>query len=219
MPLSAEEMKKLHKACEKLPTGPDYRCDDYVFNVISTVIDFFMRSGAVDKACNNFLRKYKHLKTHEQLKALIAKYPDSEEGNHALSNALWNNNHWTRAEFLRQLLACFEKREIRDQESLKRWFTKADFEKDIHGQFKTEHHAMGFAIFHWLLLRLGVDTIKPDVRVHNFVLDAIGRQPSDEDIVNALVEIAHKLPKQHFKAFRLDAAIWHAMGTKTIEET
>lgn len=119
---------------------------------------------------------------------------------------MWNNNHWTRAKFLRMLLYEFESRGIKGQQSLKKWVSNADFEKDVKGQFKTEEHSIGIALFQWLRLRLGIDTVKTDVHIMNFVSTAIGRKISQQEALDALILVAKQTNR---KASLLDAAIWH----------
>ena len=74
---------------------------------------------------------------------------------------------------------------------------------------------MGYAIFKWLQIRLGVDTVKPDVHVKKFVSDCIGRKAKDEETVEAVEGIAKEL---QIPAFRLDAAIWEHQRNKSIQK-
>ena len=55
------------------------------------------------------------------------------------------------------------------------------------GKIRTKEHSMGYAIFKWLQLRLGVNTVKPDVHVKKFVSNCIGRKAKDEETVEAVV--------------------------------
>lgn len=204
MALSAEEYALLRRRCDSLEDGPDYRCHDYIENLINTVIDFQMQSPAVQRATNHF-NKHK-ITTHDQLKALIDKFPNNKEGNQQLARELWNYNLWSRAKFLRTIMECFERRGIRDQESLKKWVHNADYHRDVQGRFRTEEHSIGYAIFKWLELRLGIDTVKPDVHILRFIADSIGRSVTANEAVSALTRIAKETNRD---AFKLDAAIWN----------
>ncbi|MGD9732332.1 MAG: hypothetical protein AB7U45_09120 [Desulfamplus sp.] len=210
MALTEREIQKLRTQCNKLPDGPDYRVDDYVSNLMNSVLDFQMNTDVVNSAINYYEDKH-GCRTHKKLKSILANFPNTKQGNFKLANFLWNNNHWTRAKFLRKLLAVFEEKGIRGQKSLKKWVEQADFENDVRGQFKTEEHSIGYALFHWLRLRLGVDTVKPDVHIMNFVSDAIGRRVSQEEAVSGLLEVAEQTKR---KAALLDAAIWHYQKEK-----
>ena len=64
------------------------------------------------------------------------------------------------------------------------------------------------AVFNWLVMRQGIETIKPDVHVRRFVegaTDVTGL--SDERIVALVVEAARRLG---LKPYQLDWAIWEA---------
>lgn len=203
--MNTTEYKALYRACRRLDDGPDYRMSNYALNLINTALDFQFNAKAVNKAMCHYQENIGY-SSHRKLKEIVNKFPNTERGNKRLAQHLWSNNMWTRAEFLRVLIHQFEIRGIRGQKSLTRWLRNADFERDIRGQFRTEHHSMALALFHWLCLRCGIDTIKPDVHVINFVSDAIGRRASTEESVQSLTKIAKK---QGRKAYLLDSAIWH----------
>jgi len=104
---------------------------------------------------------------------------------------------------LRGLVAFFERAGAIDQMSLEAWALRAEFKTDFEGKVK----GLGYAVFNWLIIRQGVETIKPDVHVLRFVKNAIGRQPSDEVVVDALVRAANEIGKP---VHILDWAIWEA---------
>ena len=207
------EYDTLYQACLHLDDGPDYRMNNYALNVINTALDFMSRVETVNSAMQYYSDNVGY-KSHRKLKELIDSYPNTKTGNMALASYLWNNNMWTRAKFLRVLLNEFEQRGIRGQKSLTRWLADADFEEDIKGQFKSRYrnqgragyHSLGFALFNWLCLRCGIDTIKPDVHVINFVEEAIGRTPTSRECVESLTKIASE---QNRQCYSLDSAIWH----------
>jgi hypothetical protein len=205
MALTKREIQKLRTQCNKLEDGPDYRINDYVSNLMNTVLDFQMKVGPVESAVEYYEKNHGY-RTHKKLKTFIDLFPNTKKGNLELSNTMWNNNHWTRAKFLRMLLAEFECRGITGQQSLKKWILKADFETEIKGQFKTDEHSIGIALFQWLRLRLGVDTVKPDVHIMSFVTNAVGRRVSQQEALDALLIVAEQTNR---KASLLDAAIWH----------
>jgi hypothetical protein len=147
--------------------------------------------------------RWEELRTREDLRALFASYPEDKEGNLALAQYLWGYNHWKRAQQLRDLTVFFRKAGVVDQESLRAWAQNSNFKRDFEGQVK----GLGVAVYHWLVMRQGVDTVKPDVHVRRFAEAAVGRPLSDEDVVEVVTKAAHQLGK---KAFELDSAIWEA---------
>lgn len=205
MALTGREIQKLRTQCNRLEDGPDYRIDDYVKNLLNTVLDFQMQSEIVNAAMSYYEERHGY-RTHKKLKEVLNGFPNTQKGNLRLANFIWNNNHWTRAKFLRKIIDVFEEKGIKGQQSLKQWVENADFETDVKGQFKTDEHSIGYALFHWLQLRVGIDTIKPDVHIINFVTKAIGRRVSQEEAVIGLLEVAEQTER---KAALLDAAIWH----------
>ena len=200
-----KEYKALYQACRQLADGPDYRMSNYALNLINTALDFQFNVEAVNKAMCHY-RENIDYSSHRGLKSVVVQFQNTNRGNTRLAQHLWSNNMWTRAKFLRVLLHQFEIRGIRGQQSLTRWLSNADFEQNIRGQFRTTHHSMGIALFHWLCLRCGIDTIKPDTHVINFVTDTIGRRASAEESVQGLTRIAQE---QGRMAYLLDSAIWH----------
>jgi hypothetical protein len=65
----------------------------------------------------------------------------------------------------------------------------ADFEKDFKGRAPN----LAFAAFKWLVKRMGVDTIKPDVHVLAFVEATLGFPLSDTAAVAILEKVARDL--------------------------
>ena len=167
------EYKALYEACRQLDDGPDYRMSNYAMNLINTALDFMSNVETVNSAMSYYQENIGY-SSHRGLKGVVDQFLDTKRGNMQLAQHLWCNNMWTRAKFLRVLLQQFEIRGVRGQRSLARWLRNADFERDIKGQFKSREHSIGIALFHWLCLRCGIDTIKPDTHVLKFVADAIG---------------------------------------------
>ncbi|HYU12550.1 MAG TPA: hypothetical protein VEK82_08235 [Stellaceae bacterium] len=213
MTLNPDEIKTLRTACDRLPDGRDYRkrqVNDYIENLMLTVLDFQMRAEkTVNNAVAYFRERHHRIKTHQALAALLNQFEDSEAGNRALAVSLWNNNHWTRAKFLRVIVNGFQRHGITDQRSLVRWLKSAHFESDVRGKFRADRHGIGYVIFQWLRLRCGFDTVKPDRRILAFVENVIGRKVRPEECISALTNIAEDLGR---KAYLLDSAIWHFEG-------
>jgi hypothetical protein len=99
----------------------------------------------------------------------------------------------------------FAEEGVTRQEELRAWGNRASFsanERRVKG--------LGPAVFDLLVMRQGVETVKPDGHVLRFAEKAIGRRASDQDIVDALTAIAGDLG---IKAYELDWAIWeHQRG-------
>lgn len=133
----------------------------------------------------------------------IRSYRPLQDGNTALAQELWGYRLWTRAQQLRDLTAYFRKIGVVDQPALKRWAERSNFKSDFEGRVR----GLGIAVYHWLVMRQGVDSVKPDVHVRRFATGAVGRGLSDADVVEVVIKAAHQLG---LKAHELDWAIWEA---------
>jgi hypothetical protein len=102
---------------------------------------------------------------------------------------------------LRRLIEFFNSIGVRGQRSLTRWAERAEYKADFEGKVR----GLGRAVFNSLVMRLGVDTVKPDVHVHRFAEATLGRRLSDEDTVDVVAGAARRLG---MKASDLDWAIW-----------
>lgn len=80
---------------------------------------------------------------------------------------------------------------------------QSNFDRDMAGKVK----GIGFGIYKWLVMRQGVETIKPDIWVHRFLKQAIGRDMSDVETVKILEAAAEQIG---IKAYELDWRIWES---------
>jgi hypothetical protein len=186
------------------PATESYLEEDFVMNLIETVLDYMMGTTAVVRALQHFKdHRWEEIRTGQDLEAVMARFPDDKEGNTALAQYLWGYNMWTRAHQLRDLTSYFAGIGVVDQESLKAWAANSTFRGDFEGKVK----GLGIAVYHWLVMRQGVDTVKPDVHVRRFAEAAVGRSLGDEEVVEVVTRAAHQLGH---KAYELDWAIWEA---------
>lgn len=180
---------------------------DFVTNLLATVVDFQMHTTAVVRALEHYQRERRdEIRTIDDLRMVFRRFSDDQDGNTDLAVYLWGYRMWTRAAMLRRLVEFFASIGVVDAASLKVWAAGAEFRRDFEGKVK----GLGPAVFQWLVMRQGVDTVKPDVHVHRFAERAVGRRLSDHDTVEVVVAAAHRLG---MKAFELDWAIWeHSRG-------
>lgn len=61
------------------------------------------------------------------------------------------------------------------------------------------------AAYKWLAMRLGIDTVKPDVHLHNFIEPIVGHRVTDEELVRVLEHVADQLD---MRPRALDASLW-----------
>lgn len=122
----------------------------------------------------------------DDLIALMDRWPSDKDGNTALARHLWGYNMWTRAQMLRDLVAYLTAIGVTDQSSLRRWAGDATFDSDFKGRVR----GLGPAVFQWLVMCQGVDTVKPDVHVHWFIVAILGRPVSDTEAIELIVSAA-----------------------------
>ena len=91
---------------------------------------------------------------------------------------------------------------------MRRWAKESDFERDFRGKVK----GLAFAIYKWLVMRQGVETIKPDVHVKNFLRNVTGRTLTDQEAVSVLEQVATELQRP---ANELDWSIWEKQRNAT----
>lgn len=205
-PLSPEQFQQLLVATANLPfIHLDRQETHFISHVLETPVNFQMRAKVVVKALDHFRQnvQVQHgVHPFQDLQQALARFYDTETGNKDGAQWRWNNNHWTRVELLRRFLVFLDRNHLTDLDALTVWAQQANFERDFKGQTK----GMGLAVFNWLLLGLGVQTLKTDVWVLNFAQRVLGKRIPDEKLLNALMAIA---PLVGETPIDLDRTLWH----------
>jgi hypothetical protein len=201
--ITDEDIDRVTGAARSLPPAAGVFTEgDFVTNVLVTVVDFQMSTTAVVRALDYFKNeRWAEIHTMDDLESVVARFEDDRPGNTELAVYLWNYKLWTRAALLRRLIEFFDSIGVRDQRALTAWAERAEFKTDFEGKVK----GLGRAVFNSLVMRQGVDTVKPDVHVHRFAEAALGRRLSDSDTVDVVAGAARRLG---MKASELDWAIW-----------
>lgn len=212
--INDDDIEAMVEACRQLPEpAGNYLVDDYLTNLMATVVDFQAQTTAVERALEHFATRVRpSLVGLDDLVDLLEPWPADQAGNTALARHLWGYDLWTRAQMLRGLVAYFASIGVTDQHTLERWAATATFERDFKGRVP----GLGPAVFQWLVMRQGVDTVKPDVHVHRFVARVVGRQLGDADVVTAVEAAARRLGRP---AHRLDWAIWETGRAATSNDS
>lgn len=201
--VSETEFSLLVQACSAVPPASgEYEQPDYVTNVLLTVLDLQMHNVAVNNSITFYWNnRWDEIRTLEHLADVLERFSADRDGNREASQYLWGNNYWNRIEWLRGFVEFLIASDLKDYESLKAWAHNSEFRRDFEGRVPY----LGIAAYKWLTMRLGVDTIKPDVHLHNFVEPIVGHPVSDTELVSVLERVASDLgigPRA------LDASIW-----------
>lgn len=189
--MTLSETDILTEACRSLsPPKGNYLIDDFASNMILTVLDLQMQTTAVERAFRFFdEHRREELGSFEALKQFLANVDDDQASLEAAARYLWGYRLWTRVRWLRDLLLFFESQGVTDQAALQRWAETSDFDRDFRGKVK----GLAYAAYNWLVMRQGIETIKPDVHVRRFVENALGRSVSDRETVSMLEAVAKAL--------------------------
>lgn len=200
--LTAAELERLEEACRAVPPAKnEYIATDVADALLATVVDYQMHTTAVVGAMEHFKAHHADTtRTMDDLERTLQQFPDDERGNHELARHLWGYQLWTRAQQLRGLVRYFSDRGIRDLNGLRAWAATSTF-ADFKG--------LGPAVYQWLVMRLGGETAKPDVRLLRFVSRAIGRPANERETIDGIEEVARRLG---IRANQLDWGIWEAGG-------
>jgi hypothetical protein len=200
--LDTKELAALASRCRAVPlTEYEYVATDFVVALLETVMDYQNARTTVQRAGTYFAdNRWDEIRTLDDLERVLARFPADRGGNDELAQYLWGYHHWRRAQELRGLVAYFRERNVTDLAALKGWAV-ASTADDFVGHIK----GLGTAVYHGLVMRLGVETVKPDVHILRFVSDAIGRPVNELDAVEALEEVAKRLD---LSPRTLDWSIW-----------
>ena len=209
MPLNEGERALLDRACRAVPPpakppaiGTDSDYPDFITNLLLTVLDLRLRIESSTKPYDFIgITVGMRFALSTTLSAYCARFPDDVENNRAAAKYLWGYLYGDRLRWLRGLVGCVRQKGLVDQGHLKEWAYASDYYRDFAGQIK----GLGPAAYCWLLMRLGVDTVKPDAWLHTFLRRAVGRDLEDMDLVAEVRSSARRVGRQ---AREVDAGIW-----------
>lgn len=196
-----------------------YLDEDYVICLLSTVVDYQLRTVVVEGVLKHVrIRRRSGVTIHECLDRLFARFADDHVGITALAEYVSGLKLSTRAALLRRLAARFAAREVTDPQGLRRWAESSEFKRDCEGKVRSSDGAttfgLGYANFNWLTMRLGAQSVTANVHVRRFVETALGRRLSDPDVVAAVTRAAAALgitPRD------LDWRLWEARGAVAVD--
>lgn len=210
--ISQQEFNLILRKCKELPPAKGmYLIHDFIENLLLTVLDFQMHNTAVKNAIAYYRDNHKvEIRNIDDLKNLLSKYPDDKEGNTIIAKYLWSNKYWNRVSLLRKLTVFFDSINITTQEDLTHWANISDFKRDFQGKIP----GMGYAIYKWLIMRQGVETVKPDVHLQRFVESIIHHSLTDYEFVDVLEKVANQLG---LKAYELDWRIWEHQKSASLK--
>ena len=171
--VTGAELDRLGEACQSLPVV-SYASEqhDYMTNVLLTVLDLRMHNVAVERSIRHYWDcRQDEIRTLDDLEALLARFPEGNEGNRRVARYLWGNNHWARALWLRGFVRFLADEDLRTREALEAWARRSDYERDFAGRVPY----LGAAAYQWLVMRFGVETV-PHLDRGPFCWEAVEEQ-------------------------------------------
>jgi hypothetical protein len=187
--ITDKEYNLLVQKCRALPPAEDHRVvGDFIENLLLTVLDYQIEPAKLTKALDYYRnRRRQEISDFTGLQRLLSKHPDDKPGNTRVSRYLWNNYSWNRVALLRKLAAYFAAEEIASQDSLQDWAQYIRYE-DFQGKVP----GMGYVLYQKLIMRQGIQAIKPETHVMDFVSSVIDRYEGDLPDIAARLSAAAK---------------------------
>jgi len=184
--------------------GTDTDYPDYVTNLMLTVLDLQLHNVIVNNAIVHFRKqRWDEIHSLHHLENVLAKVPEDRQGNRGAAEYLWGYLYGDRVGRLRGLVRWARRQGLIDQSALRTWAYASDFRRDFEGEVK----GLGISAYCWLVMRMGVDMVKPDIWLHAFVRRVLGRDLNDLELVEVVTEAAHRV---HRSVRELDAGIWES---------
>jgi hypothetical protein len=120
--INEDDVEKLASAAGVLaPSTSVYLEEDFVMNLLETVLDYMLQTEVVVKALKHFREnRWNEVRKLDDLEQLMARFPEDQTGNTVLAQHLWGTTIWTRAQQLRELARYFRRIGVVDQERLGR---------------------------------------------------------------------------------------------------
>ncbi len=220
--LTQQQIDRLYLECKKLCDTSVIEEEAHVFGkplliAMSTVLSLNRKwySHALPARTRFEKGQYAYLSEQplEEFVKLARDIVDDTDNWKILSNALWKNNEWQKARLLTQLAEYLSGwcKQFHPNESesvaLKNW--AASVRKE---EFLPLIKGLGPRAYEQLLWYIeGVNSIKFDRHIANFLKNLLDQTISDTDGISALKAVAKKMG---ISATNLDARIWDYMQTQ-----
>ena len=159
--ITEKEVLLLLDQCRKLPPAKGvYLEHDYIINLFLTVLDFRIKVNLVQAAIGHYKAKHwKEIRTFVDLDIFLQKHNDNVNENTEAALYLWGSRYWTRLSLLRRLMDYFQSAHVLTQQELMKWARESNYTRNFKGRIP----GMAVAVYQWLVMRQGVETVKPDI--------------------------------------------------------
>ena len=182
--------------------GDEYGYDDPVLICLDAVLAVQRRyKQFVVPRIARFQQEYPHVRSLSDLKQLIECY-----GHRRFGEQVWNYRYLPRIQTLELLVNWFlayqQKHGFADDLEAMRYWAQQPYKEPLSAYGV---RGIGIATTQYLRMLAGADTVKPDVRIHQAIEDALGRSVENEEAISLIEEAVRRLG---VGATTLDHAIW-----------
>lgn len=190
MGVSDDEIRDFASLCRGLPEARGlYVQKDYVTNLFLAVLDYRSKAESVRAALLTYRdRWWDEIRTLEDLKGFLARYPDTPEGNLRCGSDLWGFRAARRVGELRNLVRYFDARGIVNQEFLNHWARTSAY-RDFMGRVK----GLDLSVYEAILTRQGCGPVKPGRHLRSFICDALQRHVPDAELPDVVERASQHL--------------------------
>ena len=209
MGLTEKDVAIIVQRCRGLPPASrPYVQTDFILNLFLAVLDYRSTAEAVRKALTNYRRRWwDKIRTLDDLKKFLKRYPDTPEGNLMAGSDLWGFRAARRVAELRNLVGFFEARGVVTQELLVHWARTSQY-RDFMGRVK----GLSLEVYEGIVMRQGYGPIKPAPHLASFLAATLARQVSDAEQREAVDRASGKLG---IRARELERRIYEHELTKS----
>ena len=182
--------------------GDEYGYDDPVLICLDAVLAIQRRyKQFVVPRIARFQQECPHIRSLSDLKQLIERY-----GHRRFGEQVWNYRYLPRIQTLELLVNWFlayqQKHGFADDLEAMRYWAQQPYREPLSAYGV---RGIGIATTQYLRMLAGADTVKPDVRIHQAIEDALGRSVEDAEAISIIEAAARRLG---VGAVTLDHAIW-----------
>ena len=182
--------------------GDEYGYDDPVLICLDAVLAIRHKyKQFVVPRIARFQQEYPHIRSLSDLKQLIERY-----GHRRFGEQVWDYRYPVRVQTLELLASWFiayrQEHGFADDLNAMRYWAQQPYKEPLSAYGV---RGIGIATTQYLRMLAGADTVKPDVRIHQAIEDALGRSVTDAEAISLIEEAARRLG---VGATTLDHAIW-----------
>ena len=180
-----QDIERMVEAARDLPSPAEmYLEEDFVLNLLEeTVLDYQLQTVVVVAALQHFRdNRWDDVRTLDDLEELLTQYPRIVLATNAGNSPLEIPPVDAGSAGLPRPGPLLPEHRCRRRGIAQGMGDHERVQARLRGRVK----GLGPAVYQWLVMGQGVDTVKPDVHVRRFAEAALGRALSDQDVIDVV---------------------------------